>query len=269
MILRILILLLMPFLLIFFSTFSIASANQPLSTLDEPTKSEPQSSHSQEGMVSIQGGEFTAGAVPEIGFRECARFYKDCKLDWFTDETPHTETVNSFFIDRNEVTQAEFERVMGSNPSKSKGDNLPVDSVTWDEAKAYCQKLGKRLPTEWEWEYAAMGGRLALYPWGNEVESGKANFCDLNCEFGWKADQFNDGYKMSSPIGTYPPNDYGLYDMAGNVWEWTSSNSADSDEKKVIRGGSWDHAPGAMRSALRYERASGIRYQDNGFRCVW
>ncbi len=222
----------------------------------------------KEGMILIQSGEFTAGANPEIGMRECAKFYNDCKMDWFTDETPHKEMVNSFFIDRYEVAQNEFEKLMGKNPSKSRGETLPVDSVTWDEANAYCQKLGKRLPTEWEWEYAARGGQLTIYPWGDEIEHGKANFCDHNCGFGWKADKFNDGYKMSSPKGNYPPNGYGLYDMAGNVWEWTSSTIANSDDKKVIRGGSWDHAPGAMRSALRYERASGIRYHDNGFRCV-
>lgn len=265
---RTLILLLIPFLSLFLSTVSIASENQVLPPPNAPIQPAPQSSHSLKEMVFIQGSEFTAGADAEVGFRECAKFYKDCQLDWFMDETPHQETVKSFFIDRHEVTQAEFEKVMETNPSKSKGGNLPVDSVTWDEANQYCQKLGKRLPTEWEWEYAAMGGRPALYPWGDEVEPGKANFCDLNCEFGWKADQFNDGYKMSSPVGTYPSNGYGLYDMAGNVWEWTSSDKADSDGKKMIRGGSWDHAPGAMRPALRYERASGIRYHDNGFRCV-
>ena len=80
--------------------------------------------------------------------------------------------------------------------------------------------MGKRLPTEAEWEKAARGKTVTKYYWGNEMESGKANFCDANCLYDWKAEQFNDGYVNTAPVGSYAPNEYGLYDLMGNVWEW-------------------------------------------------
>ncbi len=257
-----------PILIIFITTSSFSSENKPFKTTNELEQSKHKPHQTEKGMVWIRGGEFTAGADPKVGYTECAKFYNDCKLDWFTDETPHQEKVDSFFMDQNEVIQSEYEKVIGANPSKNKGANLPVDNVTWGEADAYCKKKGKRLPTEWEWEYAALGGQSTLYPWGNQVEPGKANFCDHNCSCSWKADQFDDGYAKSSPVGEYPPNGYWLYDIAGNVWEWTTSVTVDSDGKKMVRGGSWDHAPGAMRPALRYQRPATIRYHDNGFRCA-
>ena len=148
------IILLIPLFIIFFATVSVSSENTALNTAKERVQSKPELSGAHKGMVWIQGGEFTAGADPAVGLKECAKFYKDCKKDWFTDETPHQEKVDSFYMDAYEVIQSDFEKVMSANPSKYKGANLPVDSVTWDEADTYCKKRGKRLPTEWEWEYA-------------------------------------------------------------------------------------------------------------------
>ena len=176
-------------------------------------------------------------------------------------------SVRTFSMDKYEVTQKEYEKVMGNNPSEFKGSNLPVEQVTWYEAKDYCKKVGKRLPTEWEWEKAAKGGRNSIYPWGDEFESGKANICDVNCEHDWKSSEFDDGYKTTSPVGSYPPNGYGLYDMAGNVWEWTSSDWDKEGKYKVLRGGSWDGNPYNTRSANRYNNGPGLRI-GFGFRCA-
>ena len=172
--------------------------------------------------------------------------------------------------------------MMGKNPSRFKGDNLPVERVLWTEANEYCEKAGKRLPTEAEWEKAARGGTDTLYPWGNEVESGKANFCDVNCKAYIKAQQFDDGYKTTAPVGSYPPNGYGLYDMAGNVWEWVSDwfdkkyyenaprknpKGPPKGMKKGLRGGSWGNNASAMRISSR-SWAHNSRVSRRGFRCA-
>jgi formylglycine-generating enzyme required for sulfatase activity len=212
-------------------------------------------------------------------------------LEWFEHEGPTSWIwIDEFYLDKYEVTQIEFEKVMGENPSKHKGNNLPVERVLWNEAQKYCERVGKRLPTEAEWEKAAKGGKNTLYPWGNEVVSGMANFCDVNCKAYFKAKQFDDGFKGTAPVGSYPPNGYGLYDMAGNVWEWVSDwygagyyrerpqrnpqgpfSGQDlfhiHGMKKVLRGGSWGNNAGAMRSSTR-SWAHKSRVSRRGFRCA-
>ena len=232
-----------------------------------PPKSKP-AGNAPAGMVRIIGGEYTAGLDADVALAECKKYYDKCERSWFTNETPHDETVGSFNMDKYEVRQAEYERVMGENPSYFKGANLPVESVSWHEAKAYCEKVGKRLPTEWEWEYAAKGGRDSLYPWGNKVESWKANFCDANCALSWKRSEFDDGHSQTAPVGSYPPNSYGLHDMSGNVWEWTSSDYNDNGKNKVLRGGSWFGIPSGVRSASRGWGGPTYRVNAGGFRCA-
>ena len=216
----------------------------------QPEPPEPPSSPGPPGMVKIPGGTFYAGAQNE------------------SDNPVRELEIGTFSMDKYEVTQAEYEKVMGNNPSIFKGSNLPVENVTWHEAETYCRRVGKRLPTEWEWEKAAKGGSNTMYPWGNEVLPGKANFCDVNCEFSWKASRFDDGYKYTAPVGSYPPNGFGLYDMAGNVWEWTASDYDDGGGHKVLRGGSWNYIADYLRSADRYGDDPGNHHFNNGFRCV-
>ena len=212
-----------------------------------------------EGMVHIMGNAYTAGADPDQGYSECKKFFSSCDREEFNNETAHQEIVWSFNIDKYEVTQAEFERVMGSNPSRFAGGwfgsnpNHPVESVTWHEAKAYCEKIGKRLPTEWEWEYAARAGSRTAYYWGDEYDGA----------YSWS--DRNSGGK-THPVGQKKPNAFGLYDMAGNVWEWTNSDYDASS--KVLRGGSWYNNPRHMRSASRYRNDPTGRNNGIGFRCA-
>lgn len=108
------------------------------------------------------------------------------------DEKPrHRVLGDEFFMDKYEVTQQDFERVMGSNPSHFKGGNRPVEKMTWNEVRDYCRKVGKRMPKEMEWE---KGGKDTFYTWGDRFEVGHGNFCDTNCNKGLKRSKFNDGY---------------------------------------------------------------------------
>ena len=215
---------------------------------------------------------------------ECQKYFDRCKIFTFLEEGPeHTVFVDDFYIDKYEVTQKNFKEVTGRNPSKFLGENNPVERVHWKQASDFCKDIGKRLPTETEWEIAAKGGQNSLYPWGNTMTSGKANLCDQNCVVISHTGQFEDNAKYTAPVGSYPPNGYGLYDMAGNVWEWVNDwyvegyyREAPSKNPhgphfgfaKIIRGGSWINAPDFLRSSFRNwsDPASQVDYF--GFRCA-
>jgi formylglycine-generating enzyme required for sulfatase activity len=236
-----------------------------------------------EEMVLIPGSKYMAGLDIEIGYKECIKYYERCKKSSFNNESPvHTVMIDSFLMDKHEVTQADFERVMRHNPSNFRGGMNPVEKVTWTEARDYCSKMGKRLPTEAEWEKAAKGRQNTIYPWGDDVESWNANFCDINCESYWRKVGFDDGYVTTAPVGSYDPNDYGLHDMAGNVYEWVSdwysedyyktspSNNPKGPKRgseKVLRGGSWNNNPSFVRPTFRYSNDLSSRHDNIGFRC--
>lgn len=187
------------------------------------------------------------------------------------------------------------------NPGFSQNDRHPVVCVSWNDAVAYanwrsereglakCYSgqnwdrscTGYRLPTEAEWEFAARGGLdSARYPWGNESICGKANYCDGNCPFSWKDGACNDGYTYTAPVGSFQANGHGLYDMAGNVWEWAWDWKADypsgsvtnpvgpsGGSYRVNRGGSWGYGRAQYcRSANRSGGAPDDRGGLLGFR---
>jgi formylglycine-generating enzyme required for sulfatase activity len=193
------------------------------------------------------------------------------------DETPvHTVTIREgFYMGKYEVTQAQWQAMMGDNPSKFKGDNLPVETVSWIDAQNFIQKLNAlndgfiyRLPTEAEWEYAARAGTTGDY----------AGNLDSMAWYG-----SNSGGKTHAG-GTKQPNAFGLYDMHGNVWEWCQDwshgnyNGAPSDgsawesggeqKYRVLRGGSWRYDASSCRSAVRGVGTPDSRDVYIGFRVV-
>ena len=222
--------------------------------------------------VYIPGGEFWMGC----GERETA-----CG----DDEKPrHQLRVNGFWMGKYEVTQAQWQAVMGRNPSHFNGADRPVDSVSWNDAQEFLNELNAawansrspaqfRLPSEAEWEYAARAGTQTAYSFGDDP----AQLGD----YAWF--DGNSGNQTHS-VGQLKPNAFGLYDMHGNVWEWVADTFHDNyagaptdgsawgnlgdGKAKLLRGGSWDNAPLCCRSAFRYRVDPAYRSLDFGARVV-
>ena len=219
--------------------------------------------------VYVPGGEFEMG---------CDKKEKDCD----NDEKPrHKVMVNGFWIGKYEVTQAQWEAIMGNNPSYFKGADYPVEMVSWNDAQAFLRKLNAtvethgraslqfRLPTEAEWEYAARAKTQTAYSFGDDPSQ-------LN-NYAWHS--ANSGGTTHS-VGQKQPNKFGLYDMHGNVWEWVTDmyhknyKGAPKDgsawvsggSNRVLRGGSWNYVPRRVRSADRDIFDPAGRNEDIGFR---
>ena len=210
-------------------------------------------------MVYVSGGTFIMGG------------------DESSDQTPtHSVTLSSYYICKYEVTQALWRAVMGSNPSKFKGDNLPVEQVSWNDCQTFINRLNSytgrnfRLPTEAEWEFAARGGNYSRhYKYsGSNYISDVAWYCD------------NSGNR-THPVGTKQANELGLYDMSGNVWEWCSDwygsyssysqsnpTGATSGFGRVERGGNWCGLARYCCSSHRSYYAPGNSFDNLGLRLV-
>lgn len=227
-------------------------------------------------MVLVQAGEFLMGNEAE------------------GDAPPHRVSLDAFYIDRYEVTNARYLKFveatrhrapqhvvdpqydLWTGPVLSPGvADLPVVNVDWSDADAYCRWAGERLPTEAEWEKAARGTDGRLYPWGNEAPS----FARLNFSRRWQ------GAHTIQPVGSYESggSPYGALDMAGNVWEWVSDwydagsyaagparnpQGPSSGSSKVLRGGSWTNSADTVRTTHRREEDPDMRNSDSGFRCA-
>jgi formylglycine-generating enzyme required for sulfatase activity len=216
-------------------------------------------------MVKVQAGSFTMGATSEMKAPE-------------SDEKPtHQVTLtNDYYIGKTEVTQALWKAVMGNNPSYFKGDNLPVESVNWDDCQKFISKLNSltgqifRLPTEAEWEFAARGGNNSNhYQYSGSNELGDVAWYDGNS-----------GSKTHA-VATKQPNELGLYDMSGNVWEWcsdwfgnyssssqTNPTGPNSGSGRVFRGGSWNYNAHFCRSSFRFNFNPDYSYYSQGLRLV-
>jgi len=199
----------------------------------------------------------------------------DARVD--KDWTPHEVILTtSFKMGVHEVTQAQYEQVMGVNPSEFKGADNPVEKVSWDDAVEFCRRLSDlpaekaagnvyRLPTEAEWEYACRAGMTTKYSFGDDES-------DLG-DYAWYGDN-SDG--NTHPVGGKKPNAWGLYDMHGNVWEWCQDwywdypSGSVTDPRgprgsnRVVRGGSWGFTAEGCRSADRY--GLGPSDRNGGFR---
>lgn len=200
--------------------------------------------------------------------------------DGFPWEQPvHTVTVSDFYIGKYEVTQEQWEKVMGNNPSYFKGDGrLPVDKVSWNDIQEFIKRLNEksgehyRLPTEAEWEYAARSGGK------KEKWAGTSNESEVG-DYAWYIG--NSGRK-SYPVGTKKPNHLGIYDMSGSLWEWVQDwngtfpkesqinpkgpVSDDKDGYRVYRGGAWDYEPRIVRVFMRSGNKPSYTRQWIGFR---
>jgi len=176
-----------------------------------------------------------------------------------------------YYISKYPITQAQYKAVTGTNPSYFKGDNLPVETISWYDAVAFCEKVGGRLPTEAEWEFAARGGNNS-----KNYEYSGSN--DIN-QVAWYRN--NSGSK-TRPVGQKSPNELGIYDMSGNVWEWVNDwygsypNGAVTDPTgpvsgsyRVDRGGSWYNDSQYCRVALRAYRSPSSRNGNLGLRVAF
>jgi len=236
-----------------------------------------------ENFVRIEGGTFIMGSPTDEPGRG-------------NDEIKHRVTVSSFYMSRYEVQQADYEEIMGANPSINEGFNLTVTNVSWFDAIEYCNRLsrregltpaytisdsgdnqaetwnrnanGYRLPTEAEWEYACRAGTTTAYNTGASISD----------KTGWY--NTNSGGR-THPVGEKPVNAWGLHDMHGNVFEWcwdlygeystanqTDPDGASSGSYRVVRGGSWGISARFARSASRYYSNPDFRDLNLGFRLV-
>ena len=253
-------------------------------------------------MVLIPAGEFQMGSSPRTTGNAATR-------------PAHTVYVDAFYMDVHEVTLGQYDqfvRATGHRPllvnisTYSPTDRHPVVFVSWHDAMAYVKWAGKRLPTEAEWERAARGGLVGKeHPWGNAALDGtQCNFADKslskvrdregNDGDNWASKNIDDGYLYTAPVGSYPPNGYGLYDMTGNVWEWCfdaydenfyanspyrnpiadiiikdkKNNIIDINKLRVSRGASWNDGPPSVWIASRREADPHVRWGNTGFRCA-
>lgn len=222
-------------------------------------------------MAFIQAGEFIMGSnkIDKDGSTE--RYYR--KRPFYLDEHPERKVfLDSYYMDMFEVTNSQYSKFDSNHIYEKEKKDHPVVLVSWYEAEKYCGLLGKRLPTEAEWEKAARGTDGREYPWGNEFDVSRANI---------GMDKHD-----TTPVGSYKngKSPYGIYDMAGNVWEWTMDwyeaypgsdyKSEDFGKKiKVIRGGAririgHYNLPLFFRSAHRFAVPPENKASDTGFRCA-
>ncbi len=226
-------------------------------------------------MVHVPAGEFLMGSKDD----------PDADDD---EHLQHTVYVSEFWIDKTEVTNAQYRKCVEAGTcrapttcdwgdptySDSSKTDHPVVCVSWQDAKAYCEWAGKRLPTEAEWEKAARGTDGRKYPWGNSFDGNKLNSSGTD-----------DGYQYTAPVGSYPEgaSPYGVLDMAGNVWEWCQDwydedyyaispqrdpQGPSSGSYRVVRGGSWGNYERGVRAADRDRLVPDYRADYLGFRCV-
>ena len=269
-----------------------------------PSPNIPQTILGKDGapMVLIPAGDFQMGSGPGGTYNSATT-------------PPHTVYVDAFYMDVHEVTVGQYNQFIRATGHRPLFDNIsvfsptdrhPVVFVSWHDAMAYAKWVGKRLPTEAEWEKAARDGLVQKnHSWGDATLDGtQCNFADKSLrtiwnrerepEDNWADENLDDGYAYTAPVGSYPPNGYGLYDMTGNVWEWCFdaydenfyANSpyqnpiADiivKDEKnniiginklRVSRGAGWNDGPPSVWIASRREVDPQVRWGNTGFRCV-
>jgi formylglycine-generating enzyme required for sulfatase activity len=243
-------------------------------------------------LVQIPAGKFLMGS-PDSEQKEAAKSAAASGLKeedvkkWFENESPQHEVTISkaYYMGIYDVTQEQYEQVMGKNPSQFKGAKNPVETVSWDDAREFCKKLSAKagktvqLPTEAQWEYACRAGTKTPFNTGETISTDQANY---NGNYVYGNGAKGEYRQKTTPVGTFKPNAFGLYDMHGNVWQWCADrydekyygNSPKADptgpadgNARVLRGGSWCYNPLHCRSAFRYLSSPDYRFII-GFRVV-
>ncbi len=237
-------------------------------------------------MALVPGGTFTMGHSADQGLAECKKHRADCDRAWFAVEEPaHSVEVSAFYMDVYEVTNGAYKacetdgkckppRLNNSANHKeyygnAEFDNYPVINVDWESARTYCEWRGARLPTEAEWEKAARGSDGRTFPWGEGIDITRTNYFDS---------------KLGDPVavGSYETGKSvdGLYDMAGNVWEWmadwyeaypggSATASPDFGQKtRTLRGGAFLDPANSLQSAFRGGLDPTRSFGNIGFRCA-
>ena len=247
-------------------------------------------------LVLIPAGKFLMGS-PDVEQKEAAKsaaavgVKEEDARKLFANESPQHEVTISpgapgFYMGVYEVTQGQYEQVMGKNPSNFKGPQNPVDTVSWDDAVEFCKKLSAKtgktvqLPTEAQWEYACRAGAKTPFNTGETISTDQANY---NGNYTYGNGAKGEYRQKTTPVGSFKPNAFGLYDMHGNVWQWCADwydekyygNSPKADptgpadgQFRVLRGGSWISYPRSCRSAYRHYYYPVNRDYYLGFRVV-
>jgi formylglycine-generating enzyme required for sulfatase activity len=267
--------------------FNAPEDDLPTETVASPPANQPSVTSTalavttDDEMALVPAGEFTMGS--DLGAP--------------VEAPPHTVPLDAFYMDLYETSTSQYRECVTagfcvrpwtdtsatrlsyfSNPEFA---DYPVIHVDWNMANAYCEWRGKRLPTEAEWEKAARGLEGLTYPWGNEFDGSRLNFCDVNC-LNFPNVDYDDGYNDTAPVDAYPQgvSVYGIYNLAGNVREWVEDEynvypggnpAATSDfgsGLRVVRGGSWNENHIVAQSFHRFAYAPDDVGDNTGFRCV-
>jgi len=236
------------------------------------------------GISSVREVELVPGVTTRMRWIPPGRFLMGSPKDEVrrhADEQQHWVTLTrGFWLGETAVTQREWEAVMGENPSRFKGEQHPVDSVSWNDCAEFLKRapLELRLPTEAEWEYACRAGTQTPFSFGENITTDQVNY-DGNSPYpGGAKGEYR---RKTVPVRSLPPNEWGLYEMHGNTWEWCSDRYDNYPTKeqrdpvgpetgiyRVLRGGSWLNCAWYCRSAQRLGTLPNYRWNDLGFRLL-
>jgi|GEM_PF-6125610 len=247
----------------------------------------------------IEPGVFTMGSSRsqiESAVQWCNVYFGNCESAWFKDQQPiHRIFTDEYWMMETEVTNLQYQLCVEdgacSIPRNDYWDlpefaEHPVTNVNWYQATEYATWTGGRLPTEAEWERAARGNEQRIYAWGNHWDASYLNYCDQNCDRRWSDWDNGDLFGDVAPVGTYPKgiSPYGLFDMNGNVWEWTADWYDDNyyrqsptsnpigptnGDYRVLRGGSYQHGRWMARATTRYAQDPNSEFDFIGFRVAF